>query len=300
MPEKIELISDNTEVRLDKFVAEKIPTLSRVKVRELIDGGFVKVNGKAVKPSYLLNTGDRIVAEIPLPPPSNHPAEHIPLKVIYEDEDLAVIDKPRGLTTHPAPGHPDGTLLNALLAKYPELAEEGGERPGIVHRLDKDTSGLMVVARSRQAQAALSAQFKERTVTKTYLVLVKGKLEPRSGIIEAAIGRHPANRKKMAVTEDGREAKSQYRVIQYYKGYTFVEVRIFTGRTHQIRVHLAAIGFPVVGDETYGMKSELFLRQFVHSHRLGFKQPKTDALLSFTSELAPDLAAGLAKLSPLS
>ncbi|XUX00590.1 MAG: RluA family pseudouridine synthase [Dehalogenimonas sp.] len=300
MPNIIELTSDNTEVRLDKFVAEKIPTLSRVKVRELIDGGFVKVNGKAVKPSYLLNTGDRIIAEIPLPPPSKHPAEHIPLKVIYEDEDLAVIDKPPGLTTHPAPGHPDGTLLNALLAKYPELAEEGGERPGIVHRLDKDTSGLMVVARSRQAQAALSAQFKERAVTKTYLVLVKGKLEPRSGIIEAAIGRHPANRKKMAVTEDGREAKSQYRVIQYYKGYTFVEVRIFTGRTHQIRVHLAAIGFSVVGDETYGMKSELFPRQFVHSHRLSFKQPKSGAILNFTSELATDLAAGLAKLSPLS
>jgi 23S rRNA pseudouridine1911/1915/1917 synthase len=285
---------------LDKYVAEKTPDLSRVQVREFIDGGLIKVNGKTVKPSYLIKIGDRIDANIPPPPSNKHAAEDIPLTVIYEDEDLAVINKPPGLTTHPAPGHPDGTLLNALLARYPELKEESGERPGIVHRLDKETSGLMVVARSRQAQAALSDQFKERQVTKTYLVLVKGKLEPRSGIIEASIGRSSIDRKKMAVSDTGREAKSQYRVIQYYKGYTLLEVRIFTGRTHQIRVHLAAIGFPVVGDDTYGASAELFPRQFVHSHQLSFKQPKTGQILSFTSDLAPDLAEGLAKLTPIS
>ncbi|APV43533.1 23S rRNA pseudouridine(1911/1915/1917) synthase [Dehalogenimonas formicexedens] len=299
MPEKITLISDASEVRLDKFATGKIPAMSRARIRELIDGGSIKVNGKTAKPSHLIKAGDQIEIEIPPSPSGNHGAEPIPLTIIYEDADLAVIDKPPGLTTHPAPGHPDGTLLNALLGRYPELQEDGGDRPGIVHRLDKETSGLMVVARSRQAQAALSQQFKDRQVIKTYLVLVKGKVEPERGIIEAAIGRHPGNRKKMAVTEDGREAKSQYQVIRYYRGYTLLEVRIFTGRTHQIRVHLAAIGFPVAGDETYGMKSELFPRQFVHSHRLSFTQPKTGTALSFTSELAPDLTAGLAKLTPL-
>ena len=299
MPSKIEIISDASEVRLDKYVAEKIPDLSRMRVRELIDSGSITVNGKTAKPSYLIKTGDRIVADVPPPPPTVHVAENIPLKIIYEDDSLAVIDKPPGLTTHPAPGHPDGTLLNALLGRYPELSEGGGERPGIVHRLDKDTSGLMVVARSREIQGALSEQFKERQVTKAYLVLVRGKLEPKTGIIEAAIGRSMIDRKKMAVSETGREAKSLYRVIQHFKGYTLLEVRIFTGRTHQIRVHLAAIGFPVIGDQTYGVASEFFPRQFLHSHRLSFTHPKTGNTLSFTSELPPDLSDGLAGLTPI-
>ena len=298
MTRLVELVADAGIGRLDKFIAGKIPDISRVRIHELIDSGLVTVNGKDVKPSYLPSLGDRIVVNIPPPPPSGHAAENIPLKMIYEDKDLAVIDKPSGLTTHPAPGHPDGTLLNALLARYPELAESGDERPGIVHRLDKNTSGLMVVARSRQAQAALSQQFKDRQVVKTYLVLVKGRLEPKTGIIEAAIGRHPIDRKKMAVSDSGREAKSQYRVIQYFKGYSLLEVRIFTGRTHQIRVHLAAIGFPVVGDETYGVVSELFQRQFVHSHRLSFKQPNTGEMLNFSAELPSDLAESLTLLEP--
>jgi 23S rRNA pseudouridine1911/1915/1917 synthase len=296
----IDLVAEENAagIRLDKFIAGQLPEMSRVRVRELIDGARVKVNNKEAKPSYPVAAGDKIVVAIAPSPSSRAVAQNIPLKVVYEDRDLAVIDKPAGLTTHPAPGHPDGTLVNALLARYPELAGGEDDRPGIVHRLDKDTSGLMVVARSRQAQAALSDQFKQREVTKVYLVLVKGRLEPKNGIIEAAIGRHPVNRKKMAVTESGREAKSQYRVIQYYKGHTLLEVRIFTGRTHQIRVHLAAIGFPVAGDETYGLKSEMFPRQFVHARRLSFKQPTTGDTLEFTSELPPDLAGGLACLTP--
>jgi 23S rRNA pseudouridine1911/1915/1917 synthase len=296
---KIEIVSDADGVRLDKYVADKTSDLSRVRVNELIGSGVIKVNGRIEKPSYKVNPGDRIEAEIPPSPPTGLAAEDIPLEVIYEDKDLAVINKPAGLTTHPAPGHPNGTLLNALLARYPELAQGEGDRPGIVHRLDKETSGLMVAARSRKAQAALSEQFKERQVTKGYLVLVQGRVEPKTGIIEAAIGRHPLNRKKMAVTEAGREAKSQYNVIQYYKGYTLLEVRIFTGRTHQIRVHLAAIGFPVVGDATYGAASQFFPRQFVHSHKLSFKQPETGETLSFVSELPRDLALGLARLTPI-
>jgi 23S rRNA pseudouridine1911/1915/1917 synthase len=294
---KSEFIAETDGNRLDKFVTIQILGLSRVHARELIDAGLVTINDKTAKPSHLLKVGDRVVVTIPPPPPSGHVAEDIPLTVVYEDKDLAVINKPAGLTTHPAPGHPGGTLLNALLTRYPELADGGGDRPGIVHRLDKDTSGLLVVARSRQAQAALADQFKKREVTKVYLVLVKGRVEPSSGVIEAAIGRHPVNRKKMAVTESGREARSQYRVVKYFKGYTLLEVRIFTGRTHQIRVHLSAIGFPVVGDETYGIKSEIFPRQFVHAHRLSFKQPTTGLILDFTSDLPPDLANGLARLA---
>ena len=300
MTRKIELVATVDGVRLDKFVAGSLPEISRVRARELIETDMVTVNDSPAKPSHLLKINDRVSVIMPPPLPSRHVAENIPLKIIYEDKDLAVIDKPPGLTTHPAPGHPDGTLLNALLARYPELIEGDGERPGIVHRLDKDTSGLMVVARSRQAQAALSAQFKERLVTKVYLVMVKGKVEPKSGIIEAAIGRHPVNRKKMAISETGREAKSQYLAVKYFKGYTLLEVRIFTGRTHQIRVHLAAIGFPVVGDQTYGVPSELFPRQFVHAHRLTFKQPNTGQILDFISEVPPDLAEGLKRLTPVS
>ncbi|AKG52939.1 ribosomal large subunit seudouridine synthase [Dehalogenimonas sp. WBC-2] len=292
----VDLTTDSPGVRLDKFIASQIPELSRVRVRELIDQGLVTVNKQQVKPSQLLKTGDAVTVAIPPPATSEIIAENIPLNIIYQDADLAVIDKPAGLTTHPAPGHSAGTLLNALLAYFPELAGEEGDRPGIVHRLDKDTSGLMVVARSRRSQAALSDQFKHRQVTKVYLVLVKGRVEPSNGIIEASIGRHQVNRKKMAVTENGREAKSQFHVVEYFKNYTLLEVRIFTGRTHQIRVHLAAIGYPVAGDQTYGVKSEYFPRQFVHAHRLSFTQPTTGETLSFTSELPPDLAVPLSRL----
>jgi 23S rRNA pseudouridine1911/1915/1917 synthase len=292
----LELVAETGGLRLDKFVSEKDPELPRVRVRALIEGGQITLNGRQVKPSHLVKTGDRIEVTIPPPPPSDIIPEAIPLRIIYEDNDLAVIDKPAGLTTHPAPGHLGGTLLNAIVSLYPELSEAEGDRPGIVHRLDKDTSGLMVIARSRRAQAALSDQFKRREVTKVYLVLVKGRVEPTAGIIDAAIGRHPGTRNKMAVTESGREARSQYLVAKYFKHYTLLEVRIFTGRTHQIRVHLSAIGYPVVGDETYGVRSEIFPRQFVHAHRLKFKQPSTGAILEFTSELPPDLAAPLSRL----
>lgn len=291
------MIADISGNRLDKYIAGQIKELSRVQIRELIDNNWVTVNGLQVKPSYQLDSGDRIKLVIPPPPPSGTAAENIPLKVLYEDNELAVIDKPAGLTTHPAPGHASGTLLNALMSRFPELLNEGGERPGIVHRLDKNTSGLMVIARTRQAQAALAEQFKKREVTKVYLALVKGTVEPSEGIIEAPIGRHQQQRKKMAITGNGREARSQYRVIKRFKNCTLLEVRIYTGRTHQIRVHLKSIGYPVIGDETYGIMSEKFSRQFLHSHRLSFKQPSSGCVLSFTSELPPDLSIPLSSLT---
>jgi len=292
-------IADKSGVRLDKFVSEKCPEVSRTQAQRLITEGFISVNERTAKPALKLSTGDRVKVTIPPTPPSPLAPEAMPLKIVYEDADLLVIDKPAGLTVHPAPGHAGGTLINAILAHYPRLAEispsaEG--RPGIVHRLDKDTSGLMIVAKNRSAQLNLVNQFKARTVKKAYLVLVKGKLKPERGVIEAPLGRDPANRKKMAVVREGREARTVYRVVKYRDGYTLLEAMPETGRTHQIRVHLAAIGYPVVGDAIYGVKSPHLSRQFLHACRLGFKLPSTDEFVEFQSELPEDLERALREI----
>jgi len=200
-----------------------------------------------------------------------------------------VIDKPAGLIVHPTPSHPSHTLVDSLLAYYPDLAGMGSPRPGIVHRLDKNTSGLMVVAKNEAAQQDISVQIKARSVAKRYLVLVVGHLSPDRGIIEAPIGRHLRHRKRMAVVSGGREARTQYRVIRYLDNYTLLEVAPETGRTHQIRVHLAAIGHPIVGDEVYGVRSPFLGRQFLHACSLGFKSPSTGEYVEFTSELPSDL-----------
>lgn len=237
---------------------------------------------------------------ISLPPPTpTLTPEAIPLKILYEDEDVVVIDKPPGLAVHPAPGHSSGTLVNALLAHLPSLPEtDDPQRPGIVHRLDKDTSGVMLVAKNSAAHRNLTGQFKSRSVQKTYLVLVKGHLAPQEGIIEAPIGRDPRRRERMAVVAEsrGRFARTTYRVIEYVGDNTLLEVKPETGRTHQIRVHLAAIGFPVAGDKMYGARSAGVPRQFVHAHRLGFKLPSTDEYTEFTAELPPDLEQALEEI----
>jgi 23S rRNA pseudouridine1911/1915/1917 synthase len=294
MTREFSLIADISGVRLDKFVGEKCLELSRTRARQLIIAGSITVNGKAVKPSRKLDIGDKIDITIPPEPPSHLTPENIPLKIIYEDADLMVVDKPAGLAVHPAPGHPTHTLANAIISYLPALAQDADSlRPGIVHRLDKDTSGLLLVAKNRLAQASLSAQFKNRTVNKAYLVLVKGRLTPEKGIIEAAIGRDPRNRQRMAVVTKGREARTEYRVIRYAGGYSLLEIKPATGRTHQIRVHLAAIGFPVVGDATYGLKSPHLSRQFLHASKLGFHLPSTGEYVEFTSPLPPDLEQAL-------
>jgi 23S rRNA pseudouridine1911/1915/1917 synthase len=282
------------EARLDKYVSARAPELSRSQVQKLIAAGNITVNGKSAKPGHRLSPGDRIDVTIPPTPPSELKPEAIPLKIIYEDADLLVVDKPAGLTVHPAPGHPEHTLVNAILAHFPHLADIGDSlRPGVVHRLDKDTSGVMLVAKNSAAQDYLARQFQSHSVTKAYLVLVKGKLTPENGIIEAEIGRDPKNRKKMAVVAHGREARTEYRVVKYIGGYTLLEVMPETGRTHQIRVHLAAIGFPVVGDKVYGVKSPYLARQFLHACRLGFKLPSTGEYVEFESALPEDLAKAL-------
>jgi 23S rRNA pseudouridine1911/1915/1917 synthase len=276
--------------RLDKYVGEKCPELSRTQAQKLIAGGYIAVNDHTAKAGLKLDIGDTVKVVIP-PPPALSP-EAIPLNIVYQDDDLLVVDKPAGLTVYPAPGHPAHTLVNAILYRFPELADNS-LRPGIVHRLDKDTSGLMVVARNAAAQADLISQFKARSVAKTYLVLVKGRLEPEHGIIEADIGRDPRHRKRMAIVAEGREARTQYHVMEYIGDYTLLEVRPETGRTHQIRVHLSAIGFPVVGDKVYGVKSAYLSRQFLHASRLGFKLSSTGKYMEFTSDLPPDLAQAL-------
>jgi len=286
--------ADKPGVRLDKYVCEKCPELSRTQIQRLIRSGYITVNDHVVKVGLKLNIGDRLRVTIPPPPPSPLTPEAIPLNIIYEDDDLLVIDKPAGLTVHPAPGHTSHTLVNAILSRFPHLASISDSlRPGIVHRLDRDTSGVIVVAKNSLAQAKLVEQFKTRSVTKAYLVLVKGRLTPENGIIEAPIGRDPRNRKRMAVVASGRQARTEYRVIRYIGDYTLLEVRPETGRTHQIRVHFAAIGFPVVGDKVYGVKSAFLSRQFLHASRLGFRLPSSGEYVEFKSELPPDLAQAL-------
>ncbi|HEY81698.1 MAG TPA: RluA family pseudouridine synthase [Dehalococcoidia bacterium] len=292
------LMADKPGIRLDKFVSEKCPELSRTHAQRLIADGHITVNGQPAKPSLKLAMGDRVDIIIPPAPPSPLSPQALPLNIIYEDDDLLVVDKPAGLTVHPAPGHPDHTLVNAILAHCPHLAELGSSlRPGIVHRLDKDTSGLMLVAKNRAAQADLISQFRARSIVKAYLVLVRGQLTPERGIIEAAIGRDPRHRKRMAVVTEGREARTQYQVIRYVDDHTLLEVIPETGRTHQIRVHLAAIGYPVVGDPVYGVRSPHLSRQFLHACRLGFKLPSTGQYVEFTSELPADLARALEEIS---
>ncbi len=285
-------------VRLDRFVAEQCPELTRNHAQKLITDGFITVNGREAKPSSRLDSGDRVDIAIPPTPPGSLVAESIPLHIVYEDEDLVVVDKPPGLTVHPAPGHPHHTLVNALLSRVPHLSQMGDSlRPGIVHRLDKDTSGLMLVAKNKPAQMNLIEQFKTRSVVKAYLVLVEGNLTPEKGIIDAAIGRDARNRKRMAVASKGRPARTQYQVVRYINDYTLLEIMPETGRTHQIRVHLAAIGYPVVGDAVYGVKSPFLSRQFLHACRLGFKLPSSGEYVEFKSELPSDLAQALKEIS---
>lgn len=284
--------------RLDKYIAEQC-RISRSYAQKLIEEGQVTVNSYIAKASHKLDTGDKVIASIPPPSLPSLAPEAIPLKVVYEDKDVIVIDKPAGLLVHPAAGQKSGTLVNAILARCPDLGEiKGSIRPGIVHRLDKDTSGLMMVAKNDAAHADLSRQIKQRSIKKTYIALVLGRLTPERGAIEAPIGRHPRDRKRMAVVEQGREAKTEYRVIKYLDDCTLLEVMPETGRTHQIRVHFAAIGHPVFGDRIYGKRSAMLGRQFLHAYKLGFKLPSTGNFVEFTSELPRELQEVLDRYRP--
>ena len=241
-----------------------------------------------------MNIGDEVVLILPPEESSHLVADFISLSIVYEDDDIIVVDKPAGLITHPAPGHASHTLVNALLAYYPKLCHFGDkERPGIVHRLDKETSGLTIVAKNHEAQQNLINQFKARVVLKNYYVLVKGKLAPLSGAIEAPLGRDRYHRKRIAVVENAREARTDYKVLEHIGNYTFLDVSPKTGRTHQIRVHLSAIGYPVVGDKVYGMKVPFLSRQFLHAYRLRFILPSNGEYVEFQCGLPADLKLAL-------
>ena len=280
--------------RLDVFVAQHCPGLSRSHARRIIEDGLATVNGRPAKPSHLLRAGDAVSVRVPPPAALDLLPEPVALSVVYEDQDLLVVDKPAGLTVHPSAGQTAHTLVNALLAHCTDLAGVGGVlRPGIVHRLDKDTSGLLIVAKNDRAHVDLSRQLKERTVEKKYLALVHGRVDPAEAVIDAPVGRDPHNRKRMAVVEQGRAATTAYRVRERLGDLTLVEASPSTGRTHQIRVHLAAIGHPVVGDAVYGKPSPLVGRQFLHAHRLGFRHPADGRPLAFESPLPSDLERAL-------
>jgi 23S rRNA pseudouridine1911/1915/1917 synthase len=285
---------EQSSIRLDKHISEICLDLSRTQAQHLIEDGQVTVNGNPEKASFILTVGDTVLVRIPPPTPSHLTPENIPVPILYEDDDVLVVDKPAGLTVHPAPGHPGHTLVNAVLSHLATLPDDA-QRPGIVHRLDKDTSGVMVIARNPVAHENLAAQFKKHTVKKVYLALVRGQVTPEEGIIEAPIGRDTGDRKKMAISGEsrGRKALTRYKVIRFLGNHTLLEVMPQTGRTHQIRVHLAAIGYPVVGDATYGVKSPVLSRQFLHAHKLGFRLPSTDKYVEFTSSLPEDLERAL-------
>lgn len=288
--------------RLDRYVAAQAPQLSRSAVQRLIAQGEVRVNNAPARSSYRMEAGDVVEVELPLPPPAGPAPEAMPLDIVYEDAAIVLLNKPAGLVVHPAHGHEAGTLLNALLARYPELrtwpAEEG--YPGLVHRLDRDTSGLLLVARTPAVQGALRRQFQARTVHKVYLALVHGTPRLEHARIDSPIARDERDRKRMAVvSEGGREAITEYWVLERFSGYTLLEVHPHTGRTHQIRVHLAAIEHPVAGDPLYGPRRERLpglQRLFLHAERLAFIHPISGEKVSFCVPLPQDLEAVLAAL----
>ncbi|MFH1395364.1 MAG: RluA family pseudouridine synthase [Candidatus Omnitrophota bacterium] len=278
--------------RLDKCLTDKLgKEYSRTYVKFLIDSGFVLVNSKNVKAHYIIREGDKIFVRIvDTPQNENLEAENIPLNIIYEDEWLIVIDKPYGMVVHPGAGTRNGTLVNALLFHCGKLPDTGNEsRPGIVHRLDKDTSGVMVAAKNSKALRSLAKQFQKRAVKKNYIAFVKGRLELDNGIIEAPLARNKTDRKKMQVEHlEGKEARTIYHVLRRYNKFTVVRLELLTGRTHQIRVHMKYLGHPVLGDAKYGMDKSA-KRQALHSEKLGFSHPETGKYMEFSSPMPDDM-----------
>lgn len=287
--------------RIDQFLYGKELGLSREYIKKLSNQGYVLLNGVRPKVSDKVRIGDRISISIPPPKRLDVTPESIPIKVLYEDDCLVVVDKPAGISAHPGPGHESGTLVNALLYRYPDLPGIGGiQRPGIVHRLDKDTSGLMVVAKTGKAHTNISQQFKERLVVKRYIALVTGILEPQKGIINGSIGRDRINRKRMAVVADGKEARTFFWKQKVLDNHTVVEIKPETGRTHQIRVHMASIGHPLFGDYIYGTQNSLLPHHFLHAHSLTFLHPDNGKVIEMRSCLPSNLKFILNELTKMS
>src|SRR5438034_5598176 len=295
---RIELVvpKQNAQLRLDLFLAKELPGYSRSRLQQLIRTGFLRLNGEITRPRYLVRAGDKIELTEPSLEKIDNQPEPIPLEVLFEDNDLIVINKPAGLVVHPGAGHRQHTLVNAVLNHCATLSGIGGkERPGIVHRLDKETSGCLVVAKNDPTLRDLSKQFAARTVEKIYLALVAGKLRKPAGAIEGKIGRHPVHRKRMsATTLRGRAARTEYRVVRSSARATLIECRLHSGRTHQIRVHLHHLGHAVLGDKIYAPRlAKDFPRQMLHAWKLGFRHPSTEEWESFEAPLPDDFAAAI-------
>ncbi len=287
--DKLVIRAEENARRLDVFLAER-SDLTRSNIKNLIDLGKVTVNGEAVKAGRKIFAGDQVHVFLIPDAPSALLPEDIPLDIVYQDEDMAVINKPQGMVVHPAAGNKRGTLVNALLYSLEDLSGIGGEmRPGIVHRLDKDTSGLLVVAKNNAAHAHLSEQIKTKKARRIYRALVDGNIKEDKGQVDLPIGRHRGDRKKMAVVQGGRRAVTEYCVLERFGAYTYIECALQTGRTHQIRVHMKQMGHPVVGDEKYGRAKNAFGHkgQFLHAYKLGLYAPSTDEYMEFTTPL-PD------------
>ena len=290
---------DDTNLRLDKFIASALPDLSRTYIQQLIEDGRVKVDGIDRRAKFKMTPGEVVVVDVPPAKVEHLVPENIPLDILYEDADVIVLQKPAGLVVHPAPGHPSGTLVNGLLYHAPEISIGGSNRPGLVHRLDKDTSGLMVIAKSDRARNGLVQQWNDRSVRKEYIALVEGVVEPDEATIDAPIGRDPLQRQRMTTVRSGKHATTHFTVRERFATTTLLDVEIETGRTHQIRVHTAFIGHPVVGDTVYGRGRERrtglppLTRHFLHASRLGFALPGGEEVV-FDSPLPEELAAVLA------
>ena len=299
-PIRLRASEESKNQRLDAFLASSLDGLTRSQATRLIESGEVAVNGRAVSKSYKLAGGEDIDVTLPEPEPVEAVPQDIPLDVVYEDADVIVVNKPSGMVVHPAPGHPDGTLVNALLYHCAgTLSGVGGAlRPGIVHRIDRDTSGLIIAAKNDAAHQYLSAQLADHTLARTYECIVVGKLREDRGTVDAPIARHPTDRKRMAVVAGGREAVTHWEVIARYPGYTHVRCRLETGRTHQIRVHMAYIGHPILGDTVYGAKKEVpgLTGQCLHAVGLRFLHPRTHEIVELSCPLPEEFTRMLQKI----
>lgn len=298
MTEELKISITEEKGRIDKVLAEKLANYSRSQIQLWLKEACVKIDGVVVKANYKVQKGDRITIQIPEPETLDLIAENLPLEIVYEDADVAVINKPQGMVVHPSAGHPNGTLVNALIYHLNSLSSINGViRPGIVHRIDKDTSGLLMVAKNDQAHEDLAKQLKDKTSLRKYVALVHGVIPHDKGVIRAPIGRSTVDRKMQAVVDNGKDAVTHFQVLERYEDYTLVELQLETGRTHQIRVHMQYIGYPLVGDPVYGLKRTIKGNgQFLHAKLLGFTHPSTGEKMVFEAPLPEIFKKTLTKL----